>query len=79
MGHRTGRPNKGERDAILARPPVPFGAILKENADREGLSYGEYLVALAAQALGMPEYAPSQPRDRANELPLPQEATNQAA
>ena len=28
-----GRPSKGQRDAILAKPAVPFGAILKENSE----------------------------------------------
>ncbi|PYC99854.1 hypothetical protein B4U78_013905 [Microbacterium esteraromaticum] len=72
MGTQQGRPSKGRRDAILAKPPVEFGAILKNNADAEGLSYGEYLVLLAADALGMPQYAPPRPRDRAAELPIPE-------
>lgn len=84
MGTQHGRPSKGRRDAILAKPPVEFGAILKQNADAEGLSYGEYLVMLAADALGMPQYAPPRPRDRAAELPIPglntaKGATSQAA
>ena len=84
MGAQHGRPSKGRRDAILAKPPVEFGAILKQNADAEGLSYGEYLVMLAADALGMPQYAPPLPRDRAAELPIPElntakEATSKAA
>ena len=52
MGAQHGRPSKGRRDAILAKPPVEFGAILKQNADAEGLSYGEYLVMLAAARPG---------------------------
>lgn len=68
MGAQNGRPSKGRRDAILAKPPVEFGAILKQNADAEGLSYGEYLVALAAEALNMPQYAPPR-RARATALP----------
>jgi len=84
MGTQNGRPSKGRRDAILAKPPVEFGAILKQNADAAGLSYGEYLVMLAADALGMPQYAPPRPRDRAAELPIPElntakEATTRAA
>ena len=79
MGAQHGRPSKGRRDAILAKPPVEFGAILKQNADAEGLSYGEYLVALAAKALDMPQYAPPRPRNRAEELPIPEEAPTRAA
>ncbi|GMA42385.1 MULTISPECIES: hypothetical protein [Micrococcales] len=57
---------------------------MKQNADAAGLSYGEYLVMLAADALGMPQYAPPRPRDRAAELPIPElntakEATSKAA
>ena len=74
-----GRPSKGERDAILAKPPVTFGAILKENADKEGLSYGDYLLLLAAEQLNMPQYAPKPPRDRAAELDIPREASSAAA
>lgn len=79
MAHRIGRPSKGERDAILAKPPVAFGAILKQNADDLGLAYGEYLVALAAQALDMPQFAPPLPRDRTSELAIPEEAATRAA
>ena len=79
MAHRMGRPSKGERDAILAKPPVAFGAILKKNAEELGMPYGEYLVALAAEALNMPQFAPAPPRDRASELDIPEEATTRAA
>jgi hypothetical protein len=74
-----GRPSKGDRDAILAKPPIPFAAILKENAEKNGLSYGDYLLVLAAQALDLPQYAPKPPRDRAAELDIPLEASAAAA
>lgn len=61
---KGGRPSKGQRDSgILAKPQVNFGAIIRENADRLGYSYGDYLVLLAAQQLGMPQYAPVPTRD----------------
>ena len=44
-----------------------------------GLAYGEYLVALAAEALNMPQFAPAPPRDRASELDIPEEASTRAA
>lgn len=72
-------PYKGERDAILAKPAVPFAAILKENADKEGFTYGDYLVALAAQALDLPQFAPPSRRRRADQLAFPEEATTAAA
>lgn len=67
MGN-VGRPSKGERDNITAKPPVDFAKILKENAKKAGLTYGEYLVQLAAERLDMLEFAPRPARDRANEL-----------
>lgn len=64
----VGRPSKGVRDAITAKPPLPFGKILKKNATELGLTYGEYLVLLAAERLDMLEYAPTPTRDRSNEI-----------
>ena len=76
----VGRPSKGLRDAITAKPALPFGVILKENAKKLGYeSYGDYVVALAAQALEMPEYAPAPRRDRAEQLSFPQEVDRTAA
>ena len=63
----------------MAKPALPLAEVIKANADAIGLSYGEYVTALAAEALGMPEYAPRPSRDRANELPIPQEARTTAA
>lgn len=67
-----GRPNKGQRDAILAKPPVAFGEILKRNAESQGLTYGEYMVALAAAQLNMPQFSPA--RSSENHLDFAQEA-----
>ncbi|MFJ4167837.1 hypothetical protein ACIPY5_19975 [Microbacterium sp. NPDC089698] len=76
----VGRPSKGARETISAKPPVPFATILKENATAEGLSYGEYMVKLAAVALGMLEFVPQPSRDRTNELVnFPEEASRSAA
>jgi hypothetical protein len=72
-------PYKGERDAILAKPAIPFAVILKENAEKEGLTYGDYLVALAAQALDMPQFAPPARHPRADQLAFPEEANTAAA
>lgn len=74
-----GRPSKGQRDAILAKPPVTFGAILKENAEKNGYSYGDYLLALAAQALEMPQFVPQPSHSTAEQLRFPQEASTTAA
>lgn len=72
-------PYKGERDAILAKPAVPFARVLKENAEKLGFTYGDYLVALAAQALDMPQYTPPSRHRREDQLDIPQEASTRAA
>lgn len=74
-----GRPSKGERDAIMAKPPVQFGAILKERAEALGYTYGDYLVLLAAESLNMPQFVPAPQRSRAEELTFPKEAHTAAA
>jgi len=79
MATKIGRPSKGIRDAILARPPVAFGMLLKQNAEQLGYTYGDYLVTLAAEALNMPQYAPAPPRDTTSELDIPKEIAQKAA
>lgn len=71
MGTQTGRPGKGKRDAILAKPAADFGKLLKARADALGYdSYGDYLVDLAADALGMPEYKPTRSKPAATQTPI---------
>lgn len=53
-----GRPSKGERDAITAKPYVPLGEVIRRNAKLLGMTPGDYMVALTAHALGMPDQAP---------------------
>lgn len=53
-----GRPSKGERTVITAKPDVALGELIRRNATQLDMSYGDYIVALAAHALGMPEHAP---------------------
>lgn len=74
-----GRPSKGERDAIMAKPPAQFGAILKQRAEALGYTYGDYLVLLAAESLNMPQFIPAPQRNRGEELPFPKEAHTAAA
>lgn len=76
----VGRPSKGVRDQIMAKPAAPFGAILRENAAKLGYEgVGDYIVALAAQAIEMPEYAPTPQRSRAEQLEFPKEGDKAAA
>lgn len=65
-----GRPSKGPRVSIMAKPAPQLAEIIKTNADAVGMAYGEYITAIVAESLGMPEYAPKPPRDRGNELPI---------
>lgn len=53
-----GRPRKGDRVSIMAKPERPLAEIVQRNATALGMSYGDYLVAIAAHALDMPELAP---------------------
>lgn len=66
---------KDGRDAIMCKPPVAFGRILKRHAKAADLTYGEYMVMLAAQALGMTEHAPQ----ASDQLEFPKEARLTAA
>ncbi|PVW03013.1 hypothetical protein DEA06_14730 [Microbacterium sp. Gd 4-13] len=53
-----GRPRKGDRVPIAAKPERPLAEVIQRNATLLGLSYGDYLVYIAANALDMPEHAP---------------------
>lgn len=55
---RGGRPDKGKRDAIMARPDEAMGDDIIFFAARAHLTPGEYMVKLAAEELGMPQYVP---------------------
>lgn len=58
--------------SLKATPPLEFGAIIKARALEAGLTYGEYLVLLCAEALEMPDSAP-RPKDAATKDHLPKE------
>ncbi|MDQ0729099.1 hypothetical protein [Microbacterium sp. W4I20] len=54
-----GRALKGQdRAQIAAKPNGPLAEVIKANAKALGMSHGDYIVAIAAYALGMPEHAP---------------------
>lgn len=54
-----GRARKGlDRAQIGAKPNGPLAEVIKANATALGMSHGDYMVALAAYALDMPEHAP---------------------
>lgn len=43
----------------MAKPPVAFGEILRRNADSLGMTKGDYVVALLAAQLNMPQFSPA--------------------
>ncbi len=53
-----GRPRKGDRVAIAAKPERPLAEVIQRNAALLHMSYGDYIVYLAAMQLRMPEHAP---------------------
>lgn len=53
-----GRPSKGDRDAFVTRPARPVGDEIRQRADAAGMHYGEYIAAVLAREVGMPELAP---------------------
>ena len=65
-----GRKSKGDRDNFAVKPMRPVGDVIRANADRLGMTYGEYCAALLSTALGMPEYAPQPVTSEQQELPL---------
>ena len=65
-----GRKSKGDRDNFAVKPMRPVGDVIRANADRLGMTYGEYCAAILSDALGMPEYAPQPIAPQQQELPL---------
>lgn len=53
-----GRPSKGERTSITAKPDLVLDKVIRRNAELLDMSLGDYLVAIAAHALDMPDHAP---------------------
>ena len=65
-----GRPSKGDRDAFMTKPARPVGDAIRHNAEELGMTYGDYIAAILARELGMPEHAPMLPRPINEELPI---------
>lgn len=59
MVAKVGRKSKGDRDAFALRPLRPLGDRIRANADALGMSYNDYVIGIMADAVGMPEYAPT--------------------
>lgn len=68
---RGGRPSKGDRDAFKVRPARPVGERVRELAEAAGMSYSDYIAAVLARDVGMPDLAPRAENARHEELPIP--------
>jgi hypothetical protein len=45
--------SKGDRDAMMTRPPRAVGNIIRERASTAGVPYGDYISAILCQHVGM--------------------------
>ena len=74
QAEQTARHDAVGRDMFYARPAQPVGERVRADAARLGLDHGEYVSAVLAKAVGLPEHAP-QPKKK----PYQQEAFPQTA
>lgn len=59
---RGGRPSKGNRSTLITRPPAELADAVRDEAERLGLTYSDYIANLLAAAHSFPPVvAPSDP------------------
>jgi hypothetical protein len=63
-----GRPSKGNRATLLTRPPVALVEAVRAEAERQDLSYSDYIANVLAAAHGFPPVVA--PKDQA-QLTMP--------
>ena len=73
-----GRPSKGDRVTIAAKPERQLADAIRRNAKLLGLSAGDYVVSLVAHALEMPDSAPAAGRQPASPAATEQRPTSVA-
>lgn len=71
---RGGRPGRGERDQLLARPPMPVGDAFRDRAEALGISISDYMSALIAREVGLGDMAPMPKGPKQQTAPLELEA-----
>jgi len=49
-----GRPSKGDRALLLTRPPIELAQAVRAEAERQNLSYSDYIANVLAAAHGFP-------------------------
>ena len=64
------RRSAGERDQFTVRALKPLGDQIRANARAVGLTNNDYLAVIVAQALNMPDQAPSKPSSAQLLLPV---------
>lgn len=69
--HRRGRPSKGERRVMVTRVPTQLSDEVIAQAEARGLSWGEYIADILAEAHGYPRSSLATRRHQ-EELPLDQ-------
>ena len=68
---RRRRNYKGDRDAMMIRTDAVVGQAVRARADEAGMTLSDYVAALLASEVEMPERAPATPRARTDQqLPL---------
>lgn len=67
---RGGRPSKGDRDAFKVRPARLVGDRVRQLADDSGMSYGDFISAILAREVGLPDLAPKPNHADDEELPI---------
>lgn len=72
---RGGRPSRGERDQLLARPPMPVGDAFRDRAEALGISISDYMSALIAREVGLGDMAPMPSGSPEQTAPLELEAS----
>ncbi len=66
-----GRPSKGPRDTLLSRVPVPLGDVVRDRAAERGMTVSDYVAAVMALNVGMPDVASLRPvQSPHSELPI---------
>lgn len=66
---KPGRPSKGPRDAIMTKPHIELGALVRQVSEETGQSKGDVIATILADHFGRPELAP--PLEQTQEaLPL---------
>ena len=63
-------PSKGDRAAMTVRAELPVAVEVRRRARSLGMSASDYIAAILARAVGMPELAPVPPVEKARKLPI---------